>query len=209
VWRVRPRPRRTRSVAVSVVRGFILYFPPIADFASRGSCRLPRRRSGPQTRSREGDQPDALGELEQLRDFAPLSHVVGDHHQYAGQDRQWDMADQARCEQQHAQQRERVNDARDGRSRKHSPFHCFLVDAEIFFCFPVKPILRNHSTKPISQNPGPEGLPPKTCNPKGLAILPCHTGGPASSSRRTAPGTPIPTRSCPLANGCARDRDCR
>ena len=40
---------------------------------------------------REGHQPDAdvgFRELEQLRNLAPLAHVVGDHHQNSGEHRQ-------------------------------------------------------------------------------------------------------------------------
>ena len=55
---------------------------------------------------RKRDQPDAdvgLGQLQQLRNLAPLPHVVGDDHQNSRQRRHGDVADQRRGKQQNAQ----------------------------------------------------------------------------------------------------------
>ena len=56
---------------------------------------------------REGDQPDAdigFGQAQQLRNLAPLAHVVGDDHQDSRQRRHRDVTGQRRGKQQHAQQ---------------------------------------------------------------------------------------------------------
>ena len=61
---------------------------------------------------RKCHQPDAdvgPGELQQLRNLAPLAHVVSDDHQDRGQCRHRHIADQRRGKQQNTKQRERVN----------------------------------------------------------------------------------------------------
>src|SRR5258706_13217931 len=66
----------------------------------------------------EGHEPDAdvgFGELEQLRNFAPLAHIVGDDHKNSSEHGQRHVANQRRCEEQDAQQSEGVNHARDRR----------------------------------------------------------------------------------------------
>ena len=53
----------------------------------------------------ERNQPHAdvgFGELEQLRNLAPLAHVVGDDHQDPRQRGHGDVASQRRSKQQHA-----------------------------------------------------------------------------------------------------------
>src|SRR5271157_5503441 len=77
---------------------------------------LNRYRKVGENGQRKGDQPDAdvgLGELEQLRNLAPLTHVVGHDHQNAGQRTHGDVADQRRGEQKNTQQGKRVNHSRN------------------------------------------------------------------------------------------------
>src|ERR1700730_4036805 len=64
----------------------------------------------------EGDQPNTdvgLGKFEQLRNLAPLAHVVGDDQQDSGQRGHGYVAHQRRGEKKNAEQREGVDHARD------------------------------------------------------------------------------------------------
>src|SRR5260370_6566411 len=66
----------------------------------------------------ESDEPDAdvgFRELQQLRDLAPLSHVVGDDQENPCEHGQRHVPNQGRGEKQNAEQREGVNHARDRR----------------------------------------------------------------------------------------------
>ena len=66
---------------------------------------------------RHGEQPDAdvpLRQLQNLRDFLPITHVVGHHQQDAGKRRKRHVFHERRGEQHHCQERQRVDHARDG-----------------------------------------------------------------------------------------------
>ena len=68
----------------------------------------------------EGDEPDAdvgLRQFQQLRNLAPLSHVVGDDHQDSCERRHGYVAHEWRGEKKNAEQRERVDHAGDRRLR--------------------------------------------------------------------------------------------
>ena len=76
---------------------------------------------------RKRHQPDAdvgLGELQQLRNLAPLAHVVGDDHQNPRQRRHRHAADQRRGKQQNAQQRERMDHPGHRRLRPRPNIGC-------------------------------------------------------------------------------------
>ena len=71
-------------------------------------------------RQRKGDDPDGgLGgsQLDDRRDFAPFSHVVGHDHENARENCQWNVSHEWCREQQHQQQGDGVRHAGHGRAR--------------------------------------------------------------------------------------------